>query len=314
MRVVPLYRDDAELRQARSGSTATAALSKVSAAYHDLFFPAPVADRPYTFASIVLSLDGKLAFPDDPQGPVVASANFLDPAGGRIDYWILNVLRAYADASIVGARTLAAEPEAEFACLDPDLVHERGSLLGKSNALLPIVVSLDGTDIPLEHRAFASLDNRPLIATSAAGGAFLRGQGLDDALWLGPYPSAAAVRDAELVEPIRAARAAGRQIVLMTGEDRPDAAALLLALRRIGIEHLLIESPTYWWLLMGERMLDELFVNYSSVYIGGALTPGAAAGHTSHDHPHAKFLFIGLHPDGFLFTRQKLIYGLSRPA
>lgn len=311
LHITPLYRDDDELRSTRSCSTAASALTKVQAVYHALFFPAAPAARPYTFASIVLSFDGKMAFPDDPRGPRVASANALDPAGGRIDYWILNVLRAHADASIIGARTLAAEPEAEFACLDPELTAERPALLGKTDPLIPIVVSLDGTDIPLDHRAFSRADDRPLIATSRTGGDFLRQQGLADALWLGPYLTAAAVPDDDLAGPIRAARAAGRQVVVLTGDERPDAPALLLVLRRIGIEHLLIESPTYWWLLLREKALDELFVNYSSVYIGGSLTPGAAVGFTTGDHPHAKCVYIGLHPSGFLFTRQKLVYALE---
>jgi riboflavin biosynthesis pyrimidine reductase len=311
LHIVPLYRDEDELRTTQSCSTAASALTKVQAVYHALFFPEAPATRPYTFASIVLSFDGKMAFPDDPRGPRVASANELDPAGGQIDYWILNVLRAHADASIIGARTLAAEPDAEFACLDPELTAERPTLLRKPDALIPIVVSLDGTDIPLDHRAFLRADDRPQIATSRSGGDFLRRQGLGDALWLGPYPSSDAVPDDDLAGPIRAARAAGRQVVVLTGDERPDAQALLLVLRRSGIEHLLIESPTYWWLLLGEKALDELFVNYSSVYIGGSLTPGIAGGFTTGDHPHAKPIYVGLHPSGFLYTRQKLVYGLE---
>jgi len=311
LHIVPLYRDEAELRLTQSRSTAAAALTKAQAIYHAVFFPAAPTTRPYTFASIVLSFDGKMAFPDDPRGPRVASANELDPAGGLIDYWILNVLRAHADASIIGARTLAAEPEAEFGCLDPELTIERPALLGKPDPLIPIVVSLDGTDIPLDHRAFARVHDRPLIATCRAGGDALRRQGLVDALWLGPFAAAAAVPDDDLAGPIRAARSAGRQVVLLTGDQRPDAQILLLVLRRIGIEHLLIESPTYWWLLLGEKALDELFVNYSSVYIGGSLTPGVVGAFTSADHPHAKCIYVGLHPVGFLYTRQKLVYGLS---
>lgn len=311
LHITPLYRDDDELRSTQSRSTATAALTKVQAVYHAVYFPAAPATRPYTFASIVLSFDGKLAFPDDPRGPRVASANGLDPAGGRIDFWILNVLRAHADASIIGARTLAAEPDTEFGCLDPELTTERAKALGKPDPLIPIVVSLDGTDIPLTHRAFSRADVRPLIATCRAGGEVLRRQSLTDAVWLGPYLTSADVPDADLAAQIRAARATGRQVVVLTGDERPDSEALLLVLRRAGIEHLLIESPTYWWLLMGDRALDELFVNYSSVYIGGSFTPGVASAFTTGDHPHAKCLYIGLHPNGFLYTRQKLVYGLS---
>ncbi len=307
-RITPLYSEPVELRSLQSRSRAAASLSKVQAHFHDLFFPAPAADRPYTFASIVLSLDGKMAYPDDPRGPLVASNNALDPDGARNDYWVLNILRAYADASIIGARTLAAEPDADFSCQDPDLVAERPTVLGKTEPLLPIVVSLDGTDVLLDHPAFRRRDALPMIATSGQGGAALKPQAPPDTVWLGPYDTQAAVAASDLAEQFRAARRDGRLIVLMAGDDAPRTAVLLYALRRIGIEHMLVESPTYWWHLLGERALDELFINYSSVYVGGQATPGGPSPFTSTAHPHARLLFVGLHPPGFLFTRQQLVY------
>jgi riboflavin biosynthesis pyrimidine reductase len=124
---------------------------------------------------MVLSLDGKMAFPDNPQGPVVASANSIYPDGGLTDFWILNVLRAHADAIIVGAKTLTSEPDLVLACLDPDLVSERKEKLGKENAFpLSIIVSLDGRDVPLTHSIFSVPEIQTIIATSHEGGLFLR--------------------------------------------------------------------------------------------------------------------------------------------
>ena len=85
-----LYQDKFELDKAKASSINLSALSKVRAAYHELYFPAAHQDRPYIFASMVLSLDGKMAFLDNPRGPVVASANAIDREGGLIDFWILN--------------------------------------------------------------------------------------------------------------------------------------------------------------------------------------------------------------------------------
>ena len=81
-RVIALYSAANELRSLKLRSRAAASLSKVQAHYHELFFPEPTADRPYIFASIVLSFDGKMAYPDDSRGPLVASNNSLDPDGG----------------------------------------------------------------------------------------------------------------------------------------------------------------------------------------------------------------------------------------
>lgn len=313
-RVTCLFSDPAALDSLRARSRAAASLSKVQSNYHELFFPEPPAHRPYVFASIVLSFDGKMAYPDDSRGPLVASNNSLDPDGGAADYWILNVLRAHADASLIGARTLAAEPDAEFNCQDVDLIAERPTLLGKTLPLLPIVISLDGSDVPLHHPAFQHHDGRPMIATCARGGAHLKPLAAADTIWLGPFNTQAEVDASDLVERFLAARHAGQPVVLMAGEETPRTAVLLYALRRIGIEHLLVESPTYWWHLLGEQALDELFVNYSSVYIGGQATPGGQSPFTSSAHPQARLLYVGLHPPGFLFTRQQLVYELEPQA
>lgn len=307
-RISALYSDEMALQSLRFRSQAAASLSKAQSNFHELFFPKPGSDRPYIFASIVLSFDGKMAYPDDTRGPLVASNNSLDPDGGAADYWILNVLRAYADASLIGARTLAAEPDAEFGCQDVDLIAERPVILGKTLPLVPIVVSLDGSDVPLDHPAFRRADGRPMIATCARGGAHLKPLIAADTVWLGPFNTQAEVDTSDLAAHFQAARQAGHPIVLMAGEDAPHTGVLLYALRRIGIEHLLVESPTYWWHLLGEQALDELFVNYSSVYIGGQTTPGGQSPFTSVAHPHARLLFVGLHPPGFLYTRQQLVY------
>jgi hypothetical protein len=97
----------------------------------------------------------------------------------------------------------------------------------------------------------------------------------------------------------------------MTGENAPDAKVFLYVFRKIGIKHLLIESPTYMWLLMNQQMLDEFFVDYSSLFIGGSITPGYSNGFSYLNHPHSKFLVIVMHKNSFIFTRQKFIYGLS---
>ncbi len=312
LKLVPLYRDEVELTQSKVNSEAALPLSKVSAAYHDLYFPAPPENRPYTFASMVLSLDGKMAFQDNPQGPVVASANQVDPSGGLTDFWILNVLRAHADAIIVGAKTLKSEPDVVFSCFDPDLVAERKERLSKDKECpLNIIVSLDGQDVPFDHSLFSEPEIDTLIATCQAGGKYLQEQYGEDTLLIGPYFSIDEIQPRVIKEQVEAGLSARKKVILMTGKDSPDAVVLLFILRQIGIKHLLVESPTYTWLLMKQQMLDEFFINYSTLFIGGPITPGYANGFSYLDHPHSKFLVISIHQNSFLFTRQKLIYGLT---
>jgi len=312
IQLVPIYMDVDELKKAKESSETPGFLSKVSTVYHELYFPAPADDRPYIFASMVLSLDGKMAFQDNPQGPVVASANYNDLDGGLADFWVLNVLRAHADAIVVGAKTLKSEPDVVLACFDPELVAERKEKLGKINECpLNIIVSLDGTDVPLEHSIFSNNEIQTIIATCKKGGDFLEDKYGDDALLIGPFLNYAEVNGERLSEQIQAGLQSGKRIVLMTGENEPDAKVFLYVLRKIGIKHLLIESPTYMWLLMNQQMLDEFFVDYSSLFIGGPITPGYSNGFSYLNHPHSKFLVIAMHKNSFIFTRQKLLYGLS---
>lgn len=314
MQLVPLYQDAHELEKNRESSMVRTALTKVSAVYHELYFPAPPEDRPYIFASMVLSLDGKMAFQDNPQGPVVASANLIDPDGGLTDFWILNVLRVHADAIIVGAKTLTSESDLILTCLDPDLVSERKEKLGKEAVCpLSIIVSLDGQDVPLTHSIFSVPEIQTIIATSHQGGLLLKEKFDNEVLFIGPYSTSGEVDGKWVSQQIQDGIQSRKKIILMTGEKEPDTRLFLYVLRKIGICHLLVESPTYMWLLMNQQMLDEFFVNYSSLFIGGPITPGYGTGFSFLNHPHSKFLFIGLHRKSFLFTRQKLVYGLSTP-
>lgn len=310
LQLVLLYQDMEELEKIKASSLNKMSLSKVSAVYHDLHFPSPPEDRPYIFSSMVLSLDGKMAFMDNPQGPVVASANLIDPDGGLTDFWILNVLRAYADAIVVGAKTLASEPDVVLACFDSDLVQERKEKLGKENLYpLSVIVSLDGKDVPMGHSLFSVPEIQTIIATSYQGGLFLKETfGNNDMVLVGPYNRLREVNAQQILQQIQDAHQAGKKVVLMTGEDEPNAELFLFVLRKIGIFHLLVESPTYMWLLMNWQMLDEFFVDYSPLFIGGTITPGYGNGFSYLDHPHSKFLVIAMHENSFLFTRQKLVY------
>lgn len=306
-----LYSDTDELEKIRGSSAAQASLSKVRQAYHDLYFPQPPEDRPYTFASIVLSIDGKMAFPDNPQGPVVSKANRFDPEGALADFWILNLLRSHADAIIVGARILQVEPDTIFACMDQDLLEERRTVLRKTPEVpLTVITSLDGTDVPFHHIIFSTPEERVLVATCKSGGEYLKDKFPQEVQLIGPFIERQDVDGESLKKQIQMALDAGKKPILLTGDQIPDERLLLYCLRQIGILHLMVESPTYMWLLMGHGMLDEFFVNYSPLFIGGPITPGYGQAFTEHQHPHSKFLVIAMHKNRFLYTRQKLIYGL----
>lgn len=96
--------------------------------------------------------------------------------------------------------------------------------------------------------------------------------------------------------------------VLAAGEDVPDTAALMKLLKDCGVDYVSVEAPGYIWQLIREGLLDEYMLNYSGVMAGGNTALGTWCGRTVADHPHAALLSVGWHK-GFLYTRQKLIYG-----
>src|SRR6185312_1541772 len=86
------------------------------APYGNLGFPSPHASRPWTYANFVQSIDG------------IASFKGKHATGGDIsrsqeDGWLMQLLRAHADAVIMGVGTLLEETRTM-----PHLNEGRGSL------------------------------------------------------------------------------------------------------------------------------------------------------------------------------------------
>lgn len=71
------------------------------------------------------SLDGRIAFTDAPQGPLIAKLNKYDPAGADTDWFILNMLRAVSDGVMLGAGTMNAEADYTCHVFDQDMEDMR---------------------------------------------------------------------------------------------------------------------------------------------------------------------------------------------
>lgn len=307
------FRQAEALAEIRKSAPEAGTLPKIDAVYDELYFPGPLPDRPYTISSIVLSADGKMAFTDNPAGPVIAKNNFFDPGGALADFWILNAVRCFCDGIIMGARTLQTEANNTSHIFDADLFAQRREFFGKSGHPRNIVVSFDGSDIPLNHLIF-SIDKgqhfHVLIATSPAGGEYLRRQDHPRLRFFGPF-----TRQPERAETADLAAALQNESiipVILTGKrDMPDSDTLLALLKSLGTERLLIESPSYTSHLLQEGKLDEYFINYSMVFAGGPITPNTKDPFSHRSHPHSRLLTLATHGPDFLYTRQKLYYGIN---
>ena len=99
-------------------------------------------------------------------------------------------------------------------------------------------------------------------------------------------------------------------IVSMGKAGRINLPELLGFLKPLGIDTMLIESPTFLVSLMQEDLLDELYLNTSTVFIGGgALSLGSRMdSFTLDSHPHCRVISIHSHSDYFFYTRYRMEY------
>ena len=128
-----MSKSDEILEQIRKESAETAVMPDVAQYYTDIYFPKAPSDRPYTFSSIVLSSDGKMAYGDNPSGPLIAKITFWT----RTAPWGFlgaECAAAYADGIIIGARTLLSEPGITCHVYEERLTRQRRKCLGKSTS------------------------------------------------------------------------------------------------------------------------------------------------------------------------------------
>lgn len=284
----------------------TMTCDKIKSIYGDLKFMELHDDRPCTYTSLVTSIDGRIAFTDAPQGPLIAKLNRYDPAGADADWWMLNLLRSLSDGIMLGAGTMNAESDYTCHIFDQDLEDMRIQA-GKSPVPWNIITSLDATDIPFDHVLFNTPEVPVMISTS------IHGLQTVETSIKNPYyaVTAATIEDVTdaMIEEMKAQK--GKVLVLATGGKVPDSKVALYILKKFGIDRMLVETPSYMHFLVSQKMMDELFFSYSCIYVGGqALTIGKFGKEFgSQDHPHTQMLSIHVHSDHFFYFRHRLIYG-----
>ena len=136
----------------------------------DLRFPSAASGRPYVIANFVSTLDGVVSFnmPGQMQGKEISGSN-------EGDRFIMGLLRASADAVIMGASTFRAgglkalwTPES-ISPSAKDLYHRyRKNVLKKPGYPLVVIVSGEG-DLNLASATFHKPELAVLIITTAQG-------------------------------------------------------------------------------------------------------------------------------------------------
>jgi riboflavin biosynthesis pyrimidine reductase len=136
-------------------------------------------DRPYVVGNFVSTVDGVVSFevPGKSGGGDISGSN-------EADRFIMGLLRASADAAIVGSRTLAEVASghlwlAEHVYTDArdQYARYRRQQLNKPGPPLNVIVSGSGA-VDLQRAVFRTPDVNALILTSATGREFLERNGV----------------------------------------------------------------------------------------------------------------------------------------
>ncbi|MBI2815491.1 MAG: dihydrofolate reductase family protein [Acidobacteria bacterium] len=204
----------------------------------NLGFPPPPPDRPWIYSNFAQSLDGMVTFGGKhPEGRWIAQS--------RHDRWMMDLLRAHADAVLYGSSSLVQETLYSgirggpvFRITDPDLLRLRHERLGRGKQK-NIVVTGSGMLKISEYRLFQSQEVEAWIATAPEG-----------LKRLGDH---------------------GDTPVLVFGQENlVDLGALLRSLREEhGVQYLLCEGgPTLYGHMVRGGWMDEKFLTIAPQEIG----------------------------------------------
>jgi len=211
------------------------------APYGRLGFPAPHAERPWTYANFVQSIDGIASF----KGKHAAGSDISQSAEDR---WLMDLLRAHADAILMGVNTLVEEtlswPELNGGrgpvyYIEDERLRDLRARLGRATEKVIFVTASAAID-PRAYRVFDGDLMQAFVLTTRAGAARLK------------------ARDEQAQ-------------VITAGDDKlidlQEAMRILRA--EMGIRYLLCEGgPTLYGSMARAGLIDEKFVTVSPVEIG----------------------------------------------
>ena len=212
----------------------------------DLSFPSAPEERPYCIANFVSTLDGIVSFniPGQSEGAQISKSN-------EEDRFIMGLLRASADAVLVGSGTLQAVgphgtwlPESVYPAAKDLYQKYRTEALRKPE--YPLVVIVTGTGgLDLASAVFHTPRTRVLILTTEQG------------KWRLSQSGSGALASVEVK-------------ALPTAEKGISPSAILTLLRQeVGVELLLHEAgPTLFGEFLAGGFMDELFLTVAPQIAG----------------------------------------------
>lgn len=241
-------------------------------------------DRPYIFSNFVMSRDGRISFNEPGQSGGGEVSGFSEH-----DRWVMALLRARADAVLVGDNTLRTSPEHRWTSeyIYPEDVAFFDAVRaadGRVGHPIQIFVSLEG-DLEPTSEVLQRPDLDVIVATTTRG-----------------------------ADRARTISAAGSLRVLALGDDAVDLRELVRILRHnYGVRTLLIEGgPRVYGGFLAAGVVDDEFLTLSPVVVGGGLVtprPGLVEGQAFSPQTHPESIPLALRRAGdHLFLHSRFRY------
>jgi riboflavin biosynthesis pyrimidine reductase len=227
--------------------------SVLASLYGRLQFP-PHTDRPYVIGNFVTTLDGVVALNDSDQSGGGEISGFNEH-----DRMVMGLLRAVADAIIVGAGTLRSARQHVWTAkqIYPALAEEYQQLrsrLGKASPPLTVIVTASGA-IDLALPVFQSGEAPVLVVTTQAGAQRIHTHALPHTVQVVAMKQAGTLSTQAILEAISAVQQS--EIILVEG------------------------GPQLMGDFFAEHLLDELFLTLAPQIAGrddSVERPGLVAG------------------------------------
>ncbi len=219
-------------------------LDPAMAPYGKLSFPAPAPDRPWIYANFVQTLDGIVSLLGDEAGGA-------DIGGLPEDRWLMDLLRAHADAVILGMGTLREEQK-----------------MSRPRPRGPVFRIMDAGMRQVRAKLGRGRERNVLVTARAEF------QMSDYAVFDGEYVDVTVVTTREGARKLEAQRGPHSPVDIIAVDEMPGGGADLrqavAALsQRYGIHYLLCEGgPQMYSGMLTAELIDEKFVTVSPLEVG----------------------------------------------
>lgn len=244
-------------------------------------------NKPFLFSCFALSIDGKVAYIDKPSGFNIAKANHLATDKEKFsDFTTLMIARAVCDAVIFGTNSIHAENGVYLPNLNiKELITDRQQQ-NKPKQIFTIIICRDLNKINFTNPLFSSSKYPVLICCT-------------NRYDLKSIPNAYNILTLDQLKS--KIHLAIKNILYF---PQP-ITKLMSILKNIGFNVILNESPFFHHQFLQYGLLNEMWINYSSSYIGGnACTLGSnSKAFTSYDHPNCEMLSLHHLDYHFLYSR-----------